>query len=145
MKFSLSRYVMNTVIACLLAGVNASAAVAAPMECSREDAMQAEKEASTLKDWDAVYKSFKRYGHCDDASIAEGYSETVGRLLAKDWDRFGRLVQLTRHSKVFERFVIHHLDETVPSEYLRLIVDNAHTRCAPNAQRLCGLIQRATK
>jgi hypothetical protein len=52
--------------------------------CSQEEAIQAETEASTLKDWTAVYISFKRFSHCDDAAISEGYSDAVGRLLAKD-------------------------------------------------------------
>ncbi|HEV7817019.1 MAG TPA: hypothetical protein VGP06_18215, partial [Janthinobacterium sp.] len=56
--------------------------------CTREEAIQAETEASSLKDWDAVYRSFKRFSHCDDAAIGEGYSDVVGRLLTTDWAHF---------------------------------------------------------
>lgn len=145
MSLALSRYMIVSVILSIAAVVCLPIAMAAPMQCSREDAIQAEKEASTLADWDAVYRAFKRYGHCDDASVGEGYSETVGRLLAKDWQHFGRLVQLAKNSRSFERFVIRHVDETVPSDDLRQIVENARMKCPLNAQRLCGLVKHAAE
>lgn len=145
MSLALPRYMIVSAILSIAAFVCLPTAMAAPKQCSREDAIQAEKEASTLADWDTVYKAFKRYGHCDDASIGEGYSETVGRLLAKEWQHFGRLVQLVKISKSFERFVIRHVDETVPGDDLRQIVENARMKCPLNAQRLCGLVKQAAE
>jgi len=123
----------------LLFAMNANSAQ--PRVCTREEAMQAEDEAARLPDWKAVYRSFKRYAHCDDGAIGEGYSDSIGRLLARDWKRLDDLKGLTSSDKRFERFVLHHVDETIPAEELKLIVDNARLRCPAKAERLCRLIE----
>jgi hypothetical protein len=50
--------------------------------CTREEAMQAADDTDHLDNWNAVYRSFKRFSQCDDGGIAEGYSDDVGKLLA---------------------------------------------------------------
>jgi hypothetical protein len=135
---------LKLVLACSLVGL-ASSAIAQAKICSQQDAIQAETEASTLPDWDSVYKSFQRFDHCDDGGIAEGYSDTIGRLLAKEWKHFERLHELTRNDKKFRRFVIRHIDETLPTEYLNQIIENANLRCPSDAKSLCGAIVKAAK
>jgi hypothetical protein len=135
---------LKLVLVCSLIGL-ASSAIAQTRICSQQDAIQAETEASTLPDWDSVYKSFQRFGHCDDGGIGEGYSETIGRLLAKEWKHFGRLHELTRNDKKFRRFVIRHIDETLPTEYLNQIIENAQLHCPSNAKLLCGAIEKRAK
>jgi hypothetical protein len=41
-------------------------------QCTRAEAIAAEEEAESLKNWDQIYRSYKRFSHCDDAAIAEG-------------------------------------------------------------------------
>jgi hypothetical protein len=113
--------------------------------CTQEEAMQAEAEASTLKNWDAVYRSFKKFGHCDDGAIGEGYSEVVGRLLARDWKHFNRLITLASSDAHFERFVIRHVDETVPADKLEQIIENTSASCPSRAKRLCAQIRTAAR
>jgi len=108
--------------------------------CSKQEAIQAETEASTLQNWDSVYTSFQRFNHCDDGAIAEGYSEDVGRLLATQWDHFERLYELTRNDKEFQNFIIRHIDETVPQEYSIHFIENARLRCPSDAESLCRTI-----
>lgn len=129
----------------LLTVICSTTAVASLKECSREEAMQAETEASSLGSWDDLFVSYQRYSHCDDGAISEGYSEAVGRLLAKDWEHFGRLFELARKHKSFEKFVIHHVDETVPSEYLQEILKNTKQHCPSNAKRFCHAIAGAAE
>ena len=43
---------------------------------------RSEQEADSLTSWDGLYRSYKLFGRCDDGSIAEGYSESVARILA---------------------------------------------------------------
>lgn len=111
--------------------------------CSREEAIEAETEAFTLPDWDSVYMAFGRFAHCDDGAISEGYSEAVGRLLAKDWNHFGKLYALVHGNKKFEQFVIRHIDETVPDDYLNQIIENVRQRCPKKSRQLCHLIEAA--
>jgi len=117
--------------------------IAAEKSCSREEAIRAETEASSLPDWNSLYKAFLRFGHCDDGAISEGYSETVGRLLANDWELFEKLRTLSLRDKRFEQFVIRHIDDTVPSDYLNKIIDNVNQHCSSDSKRLCKLIYDA--
>lgn len=114
-------------------------------DCSRKEAIQAETESSTLPDWDSVYKAFRRFAHCDSGAIGEGYSESVGRLLAKDWVHLERLRILSQRDKGFERFVIRHINETLPLDYLQQIIVNTRQYCPQNARRICDLIETAAK
>jgi len=146
-----ARTLQRAAIVVLLLMVVAARSSALPAQrqnrepCPVADASKAETDVATLRDWRAVYESFVRYGRCDDGAIAEGYSETVGRLLTKDWQHFGDLLQWTRRSKAFELFVVRHVDATIADETLREIARNAEVQCPSNARRLCRLIARAAK
>jgi hypothetical protein len=54
-------------------------------ECTRAAAMATESQPRPLT-WIALYKSFDRYGQCDDGSVAEAWSDFVATLLAEHWD-----------------------------------------------------------
>jgi hypothetical protein len=120
----------------LVACANASDKV-----CTREEAIQAETESSTLKDWDSVYQAFKRFGHCDDGAIGEGYSDSIARLLASDWAHIEKANTLTSSDKKFRRFVLHHIDELMSPDQWRMISENARDHCPTSAARLCKLIE----
>lgn len=111
--------------------------------CTQEEAVQAETEASKLHDWDDVYRSFGRFQHCDDGAISEGYSDSIGRLLAHHWITLPRLNALASYDESFKRFVIRHIDETIPNDELKVIVVNASTLCPVKCERLCKLIEDA--
>jgi hypothetical protein len=112
--------------------------------CTKEEAIKAESESNSLKNWNSVYTSYKRFKHCDDGAISEGYSDSIGRLLAYDWKHINNLNKLTLRDKQFETFVIKHIDETVPVKYLELIYKNAKNNCPNNLKRFCNLIINAT-
>jgi hypothetical protein len=79
---------------------SAFASDAATKKCTKTEAMEAEKEADSLKDWDQVYRSYKRFSQCDDGAIVEGYSESITKLLAEDWKSSNRLLVLTNRSRL---------------------------------------------
>lgn len=108
--------------------------------CSRSDAIKAEQEASSIKDWDGLYKSFVRYSYCDDGAISEGYSDTVARLLSKDWDSLDKLAAFTKNNQKFENFVIRHIDATVPADEIYAIKNNASSKCIKSDKCLCKKI-----
>jgi hypothetical protein len=119
-----------------------SCARAAPTECTRDDAIKAEAEASSLKTWSAVLGSYKRYKQCDDGAIAEGYSASVAYLLASRWADTETLVKQSNNDPEFLRFVIRHVDETMNINQGKSIKNSAATNCPANAKKLCGEIQR---
>jgi len=111
--------------------------------CTQAEAIQAETEASKLGNWQDVYSSFKRFVHCDDGAIGEGYSAAIGRMLAYKWVELTTLSELATKDKDFESFVLKHIDDTVPIQEIKMIIVNAQTRCPDDDQELCAKIHKA--
>ncbi len=114
-----------------------------PKECTHKEASLAESDIDNLKDWDSVYRSFKRFRHCDSGAVSEGYSAVIGHLLADDWKHIDRLIKLCSMNKRFERFVIDHIDETVSVNVSQQIIDNTRLLCPSEAKALCKEIENA--
>jgi hypothetical protein len=109
--------------------------------CTDKDANLAIEASTSPSNWEAMYQVFKKFGHCDDGAIAEGYDDTVVRLLAKDWRHVDALVRLVASDKSFERFVLQHISETVPDDELDAAANNVKTACPAGQSRLCGAIE----
>jgi hypothetical protein len=107
--------------------------------CTPAQRLEAEKEAMTLRSWDALYKSYQRYGHCSDVDAAEGYSESVARILADNWDTLPRLSQLIERDREFEKFV--GLDATMSMKDVAKIKDSAVQHCPKGLKNLCNKLR----
>ena len=110
--------------------------------CSDKEALAAEQEASTLRDWSALYRSYKKFSHCDDGGISEGYSYSVAWLLTKRWDEFGKLLELTKQSSPFEDFVVSHVNETMSQADAERLRRNL-AKCPSSGKRLCLRLRSA--
>jgi hypothetical protein len=121
----------------LLALVTALPLLSVGAECTKSQERAALHEAAGLNSWAAVHRSFRRYGHCDDGAIAEGYSESVTVLLAEHWGQLKRLNDHAAGDPKFRAFVIRHINETVPSERLKRITHNAQSKCPRGLRSLC--------
>ncbi|MGA2252032.1 hypothetical protein [Terracidiphilus sp.] len=76
-----------------------------------------ELEASTLRTWDALYRSFRRYVNyqrcyrkldCQpyfNASADEGYRKSIDRILTDHWGTLPRLAVLIKQDRKFGDFV----------------------------------------
>ena len=113
--------------------------------CSQSEERAAEDVAGRLKTWAAVYDAYRRFVHCDDGSIGQGFSESITVLLSKRWDRLDDLRRLATRDKEFESFVIRHIDLTVPVERLDGIGKNARQRCGSGGPLCERIAQRATE
>lgn len=113
-------------------------------KCTQAEAAQAEKEADSLSDWDHVYRSFHKFSQCDDGAIAEGYSDSVTKLLGDDWKSFKRLLALANRNGNFRDFVLKHIDESVPADRLAKIANHARSECPSGGSHLCLSIAKAT-
>jgi hypothetical protein len=92
---------------------------------------------------DQIYRSYKQFSRCDDGAIAEGYSDSITRLLADGWKSFGTLQVLTNRSRDFREFILKHIDETVPEDRLAKIATNARSDCTTGGRNLCLAIVKA--
>jgi len=113
--------------------------------CTRQEARQAEEQIDLSLDWDGVYRLYKNFAHCDDASISEGFSDVVSNLLSEKWSTIYRLNQLVSRDEGFERFVLKHIDELMSPDQAKKIHNNAVTHCPSDARRLCKAISDRVK
>lgn len=108
--------------------------------CSRQDAILADAEASSLKTWTDIHNSFKKFAQCVDGALSEGYSDSFVRHLSDDWQSIDQLSQFVSRDKEFEAFVLHHIDDLMSPAEMQKIRDNAGAHCTPGARRLCSKI-----
>ena len=120
-----------------------TASVADTRICTEAEA--AETIAATAGSWRQLHQQFGRYAHCDDGAIAEGFSESVTVLLAKHWDDLQELGMVVTSDNAFRKFVIRHIDETVPEERLKKIAESADNQCPRGLKKLCLDIRVAVK
>jgi hypothetical protein len=135
---------MIPLILILFLMADAAADDARTRKCTEAEATQAEKDADSLSDWDQVYRSFQKFSQCDDGAIAEGYSDSVTKLLGDDWKSFDRLLALANRNESFRDFVLKHIDESVPADRLTRIANHARSDCPPGGRLLCLSIVKAT-
>ena len=106
------------------------------------EAQRALMQADTLRSWDALYNSYTQYRHCDDGAIAEGYSESVARILVDHWSTLPRLAQLGRKDAGFRRFVLGHIDATLDMNDVEKIRVNAKTQCPSGLRLTCAEVRK---
>ena len=111
--------------------------------CTNEEEVHGDAEIDALKDWDHLYRWYQKFQQCDDGSLAEGYSDAVAKLLADDWNHFGRVLSLTKTDKGFQQFVLKHIDATIDDGDARKLLSNAKFKCPAGGKALCRLIVRS--
>ena len=109
--------------------------------CSETRVIAAVKESSTLKSWQNIYDSYRKYQQCDDGAIAEGYSDSITGLMANNWDTLKDLKMFTETDKEFLKFILRHIDASVDPDNVKKVSDNAGQHCAANFSELCSLIK----
>ena len=137
-------YNMATVL-CLsfLASVFAEAAHGASRACTPQEAQAGEVSSATATSWKTLHRQFRLYGHCDDGAIAEGFSESVTRLLADQWATVRSVEPMIAADRDFGRFIVRHVDATVPPDRLQKIARNASERCPRNLKSFCADVRAA--
>jgi hypothetical protein len=122
-----------------------SIAYAQNAPCSSLQANRALTQADTLRTWDALYKSYAAYRTCDDGAIAEGYSESVARILVDHWETLPRLIALTKSDPRFRKFVLRHIDASDDVTDLQKIKLNSTKHCAAEFSGTCASIERVAE
>lgn len=143
MMVAIVRFILLTVISSAMFW--SSSATADTQACTRRQAIAAEEESSTLRSWGALYQSYRRYSHCDDGAISEGYSYSVAWLLAERWDGFGELLDLTKQSRDFEDFVVSHVNETMSQSQADQLMRNLSSQCPTSGAKLCSRLKKAVQ
>jgi len=83
-----------------------------------------------------------RFRQCDDGAIAEGYRESVARILVDRWKTPQELASLTKNDKPVLSFVLKHIDATLNPDDLKKIYFNAGNLCPVGWLHLCITIDK---
>jgi len=134
---------IRILIAVLSIVVMCSTASAEERRCTNAEAREAESSVSRLNNWEGIYNSFKRFRHCDDGAIAEGYSDSVIRMLADRWTGLETLKKLTSSDQDFYTFVLRHIDATADKSEIEMIITNSSMHCPESAKAMCTAIGEA--
>jgi hypothetical protein len=112
------------------------------LPCTDAESRRSEEEADSLRSWDALYRSYKLYGRCNNASAAEGYSESVARILVDHWGTVRRLAKLVERNAGFRRFVLSHIDATLDMKDVEKIAARATKSCPQGLRPLCSNLKK---
>lgn len=112
--------------------------------CTQAELDRAEVEAGELRAWDALYRSYKLYARCNDVSAAEGYSESVARILVDHWRTLPRLAEIAHRDEGFLSFVLGGVNATLDMKDVARIRLSATKACPQRLGYLCAaLVKRA--
>lgn len=126
---------ITTAICLLLAASSVSA-----RQCSITEAQAAETAVVSLDSWPSIYAAYRHYGHCDDGSIAEGFTDKVVHLLATRWDSLEGAQKLFLRDPQFQAFVLRHLDASALTSELDRVASLARNQCSKSTRLLCKQI-----
>jgi hypothetical protein len=135
----------SAALCCLMFATVALWAGEKPKPCTTEDATRAEEEASSLRSWAEVFRSYRNFAQCDDAGIGEGYSDSIARLLSDHWTSVNQLSRLAAHDPHFEQFALRHVDELMSPAQAEKIRESVESRCPATAKALRGMIAARIK
>jgi hypothetical protein len=132
-----SNWIATFIVICVIGIFSPETLRADNRPCTIAEGRTALDEAVMLRSWDALYRSYTKFRYCDDGAIAEGYSESVARILADHWSTLPRFAKLSGKNAAFRAFVIRHLDATLDTDDLEKIKKNATNRCPSNLRNTC--------
>ena len=119
------------------------AAQGAPRACTAQEAQAGEVSSATATSWKTLHRQFRLFGHCDDGAIGDGFSESVTRLLADQWATVRNVEPMIAADRDFWRFIVRHVDATVPPDRLQKIARNASERCPRSLEGFCADVRAA--
>ena len=129
------------IIIFLLSAIISSNAHAASSLCYDK----ADKALTNLKTWNDLRLWYESYRSCDDGYLAEGISEFVARSLARQWNTIRSLKRAFANNPKFKDFVLKHIDSTVDTNDLTIVVTNCKTKCPADLRLICEEIENATQ
>jgi len=138
------KYIVYLTLVLIL--VNAPTCVyAGHLNCTTEEQLVAEKASETAHDWDSLYHAYRQFENCDDGGTSEGFSDTVMKLLAKNWQSSLRLQILVLRDDGFETFILNHINATADISDIKEIQENAQYHCSAKAEKMCKSIISRTR
>jgi hypothetical protein len=116
-------------------------------KCSQPTIDKLEDQSDQIRDWATLRTYFHRYNACriDDATVTEGVSESVARILADHWATLPTAAKLFQQDPSFETFALAGVNITDSTDDIKRIDDLAAKQCPVNLHTLCRKIRRSVR
>lgn len=113
--------------------------------CSQKAVDRLEDEAGDVRSWSELAAFYRHYRACkiDDASVQEGVSDSVARLLANHWKTLPEASKLFARDPGFEEFALAGINITDSTDDLNRIDSLAEKQCPVPLSVLCRKIRKA--
>ena len=114
------------------------------MSAQRDPCTGIEKDAVKARNWDSVYRTYKRYEGCENVAAGEGFSEAVARILVDQWSTLPRVAKLGARNADFRRFVLGCINATLDMKDVERIKALANSSCPRRLDAVCrDLVRQA--
>ena len=91
--------------------------------------------------WLDLYTAYLRLGKNADGVVAGAFTDKVSSLLADRWDLVNELRMLGSKDKRFINFVLKNINEAIPADRAKKIMENSTKECFPKEnEQLCQKI-----
>lgn len=122
-----------------------SCAASADSACSTSEAKDAENAVASIRSFGEFREAYRRYSHCDDGSVAEGFSEASTSIVVSQWGDIRNIDSELGLDSHLRNFFIKHVDATAPLERLGEIERLSGASCPKESELLCAEISAAAK
>ena len=85
--------------------------------------------------WSDLYAAYLHLGKNADGVVAGAFTDKVSSLLADRWDLVNDLRMLGSKDKRFMNFVMKNINEAVPADRARKIMENSTKECFPKENK----------
>ena len=122
-------------------------ALAQKAKCAQSTITKLEDDSDRARSWQELYRFYQKYRACDvdDATVEEGYSESVARILVDSWETLPGGARLMRRDPHFRDFVFEGINVTLNLEDIENIAKKSSEACPKSLKSLCLRLNQATQ
>ena len=136
---------MKTTRAVLACVALAALPAMAQKECTKAEAVAAEKAAERIVNAENLKKTWSDYGHCDSGNVEESFTDAVLRLMVawkeKDVDKLAYDMQ----DAGYKKFIVKHLRSPEAKDDRQSIFSRAKSNCPMTLGQFCAELIEVVK
>ena len=129
--------------ACFALGA-ASIAFAADKPCTKADAANGEKAIERANNWNQLYKSWQDFRHCDTGAVADGYTDSLMRLMV-EWKGVDTLAAAMQKDPGFKEWVHARLQSPAAKDDQPAVYSRVMASCPKAMDAFCDELAESVK
>ncbi|HEX7466044.1 MAG TPA: hypothetical protein VF309_05340 [Usitatibacter sp.] len=122
----------------------ASIACAADKPCTKADAVNGEKAIERANNWSQLYKTWQDYRHCDTGAVADGYTDSLMRLMV-EWKSVDALAAAMEKDPAFKEWIYARLKSPAAKDDQPAVYSRAMASCPKAMDAFCAELAESVK